>query len=410
MKRGWRSIAILVLVGIICTFAGPATAAEPKVLKIAFLIPLSGPVAALGDLWKKSLDLYIDIINERGVKIGQDTYKIQAIYADDQYSPQGAVAAANKVIFSDKVQFIASASPVNAALSPLTNANKVIFVNRNANGFTGYDPKTMPYNVYSHCLAEICAHYVYAAFKATPGVKTVGQLFAVGNKGTVDEAIARVKTFLEKNGAKALEPEWYPIGTQDFTPYLSKMNAANIDMLSVFGPPTDVLNMAKQRSAQGKKYPIVQTTSILNLKALVAAVGSDVLEGVVSEYDLPSATKMTKVSAQQLADAQKFQDIWIEKYKIPLTEISTNAIGWPLLWVSLIVDAVQQAGTIDPDGVMKTFKGGTFDTILGKLSMTGTKKYGAPVFLGNPGTASVIKGGKEVYLGEEPMTDLDKLP
>ena len=81
-----------------------------------------------------------------------------------------------------------------------------------------------------------------------------------------------------------------------------------------------------------------------------------------------------------------------------------------MLWVSLIVDAVQQAGTIDPDGVMKTFKGGTFDTILGKLSMTGTKKYGAPVFLGNPGTASVIKGGKEVYLGEEPMTDLDKLP
>ena len=269
MKRGWRLIAILVLVGIICAFAGPATAADPKVLKIAFLIPLSGPVAALGDLWKKSLDICIDILNERGVKIGQDTYKIQAIYADDQYSPQGAVAAANKVIFSDKVQFIASASPVNAALSPLTNANKVIFVNRNANGFTGYDPKTMPYNVYSHCLAEICAHYVYTAFKATPGVKTVGQLF-VGNKGTIDEAIVRVKTFLEKNGAKVLEPEWYPIGTQDFTPYLSKMNAANIDMLSVFGPPTDVLNMAKQRFAQGKKYPIVQTTSILNLKALVA--------------------------------------------------------------------------------------------------------------------------------------------
>jgi len=128
-----------------------------------------------------------------------------------------------------------------------------------------------------------------------------------------------------------LEPEWYPIGTQIY-PYLSKMNAANIDMLSVFGPPTDVLNMAKQRFAQGKKYPIVQTTSILNLKALVAAVGPDVLEALSLSTICLRQQRMTKVSAQQLADAQKFQDIWIEKYKIPLTEISTNAIGWPLLW------------------------------------------------------------------------------
>jgi ABC-type branched-subunit amino acid transport system substrate-binding protein len=410
MKKGSWMLSILVLAAVIGGLMTPALAAEPKVLKVAVLCPLSGPAAALGDLWKKSLDIYSDMINERGVKVGQDTYKIQFIYADDQYSPQGAVAAANKVIFSDKVQFIASASPINAAISPLTNANKVIFVNRNANGFMNYDPKTMPYNVYSHCLAEVCAHYVYAAFRATPGVKTVGQLFAIGNKGTVDEAIARVKTFLEKNGAKALEPEWYPIGTQDFTPYLSKMNAANIDMLSVFGPPTDVLNMAKQRFAQGKKYPIVQTTTILNLKALVGAVGPEVLEGVVSEYDLPSALKMTKVSARHLADAQKFQEMWLAKYNTPLTEISTNSFGWAMLWVSLIVDAVQQAGTIDPDGVMKTFRGGTFETIIGKLAMTGTKKYGSPVFLGNPCMASVIKGGKEVYLGEVPMTDVDNLP
>jgi ABC-type branched-subunit amino acid transport system substrate-binding protein len=410
MKKRFWLLSILILAAILCGFVTPATAAEAKVLKIGFLMPLSGSAAAIGDLFRKSLDIYCDIINERGVKVGQDTYKIQPIYADDQFSPQGAAAAANKVIFSDKVQFIASASPVNAALSPLTNANKVIFINRTANGFMNYNPNTMPYNVYSQCLGETPPHYAYAAFNATPGVKTVGQLFAVGNKGTVDEAIARTKAFLEKKGVKVLEPEWYPIGVQDFTPYLSKMNQANIDMLLIYGPSMDLLTMAKQRFAQGKRYPIVQTTGVFNLKAFTAAVSTEALEGIVSEYSLPSALKVTKVSSQQLAVAQKFQDLWLAKYKEPVTDTTTLPFGWSLVWGSLIVDAVQQAGTLDPDSLMKTFRGGTFDTITGKFAMTGTKKFGSPVFFGAPCMSSIMRGGKEVYLGEMPMTDVDNLP
>jgi ABC-type branched-subunit amino acid transport system substrate-binding protein len=423
MKKGFLLLSIIVLVAVIGSMfaacaqpaaapkpATPAASAEPKILKFGALIPMSGPAAAYGDIYKKSLDLYVQIVNETGFKVGQDTYKIQMVYADDKYNPQEAVAAANKVIFSDKVQFIISSSPTNSALTPLTNANKVIFISRNANGFTGYDPKTMPYNVYSNCLNEVSPNYGYVAYNGIPGVKTVGQLYAVGNKGTVDEAIARTKAFMENKGVKLLEPEWYPIGTQDFTPYLSKMHEANIDMLLIYGPATDLLTMAKQRFAAGKKYPIVQTTPVFNLKAFIAAAGADAIEGIVSEYDLPSSFKLTKVSDKQLAMAQKFQDLWQAQYNQQITDITTFPFGWPLLWGTLAVDAVQQAGSTDPDVVMKTVRGGTFDTSIGKLTMTGTKKYGSPVFLGNPCAASIIKGGKEVYLGEIPITDVDNLP
>jgi hypothetical protein len=181
-------------------------------------------------------------------------------------------------------------------------------------------------------------------------------------------------------------------------------------MLLIYGPSMDLLTMAKQRFAQGKRYPIVQTTGVFNLKAFTAAVSTEALEGIVSEYSLPSALKVTKVSSQQLAVAQKFQDLWLAKYKEPVTDITTLPFGWSLVWGSLIVDAVQQAGTLDPDALMKTFRGGTFDTIMGKFAMTGTKKFGSPVFFGAPCMSSMIKGGKEVYLGEMPMTDVDNLP
>ena len=119
---------------------------------------------------------------------------------------------------------------------------------------------------------------------------------------------------------------------------------------------------------------------------------------------------MTKISPKHLADMKKFRELWIAKYKDPIETISTSPFGYTMGLVSLLVDALQQAGSTDPDVLMKTFRGGTFDTLQGKFKMTGQKKHGSPVFFGSPGMASILKNGKEVYLGETPITDVDNLP
>lgn len=410
-KRSWLGTT-LILVLILGGVMGVQTvsAAEPKVLKVGVLLSLSGPAAPIGDINKKALDIYIQIINERGIKIGKESYRLDLIYADDQYSPQGAVAGANKLIFSDKVQFLTHYSPANAALSPLTNANKVILVGRTAGGFI-YDAKTMPYNVFFNLVAEVWPGLTYSACKAMPQIKTVGLLISTANKGILDEQIHRIKAFMEKRGGKILEPIWYPIGTQDFTPYLAKLHEGNVDLITVAGPAPDVMAVAKLRQSQGKHYPITQTGGYANLKAFLAAMGSyEFSNNIVSEYNAPWEYKVTKISPKHLADIKKFRELWQAKYKDPIETISTTPFGYTMSQISLIVDALQQAGTIDPDVLMKTFRGGTFDTLQGKFKMTGQKKHGSPVFFGSPGGASILKDGKEVYLGETPITDVDNLP
>ena len=39
-------------------------------------------------------------------------------------------------------------------------------------------------------------------------------------------------------------------------------------------------------------------------------------------------------------------------------------------------EVLEQAGTTDPDAVMKTLRGGTFDSFLGRFTLTGKRFYG----------------------------------
>ena len=75
--------------------------------------------------------------------------------------------------------------------------------------------------------------------------------------------------------------------------------------------------------------------------------------------------------------------------------------------LSQYLECAQKAGTTDPDVMMKTFKGGTFDSFLGRYTYMGTKTYGAPVVFGYPCAMGEIKGDKEVYIGEYPLVDAD---
>jgi hypothetical protein len=69
----------------------------------------------------------------------------------------------------------------------------------------------------------------------------------------------------------------------------------------------------------------------------------------------------------------------------------------------ILSQAMQKAGTVDDtDKIMKAIRGGTFDTTIGKWTMSGEKTWGSPVVFGTPAALCVIKGDKEVYLSEHP--------
>jgi branched-chain amino acid transport system substrate-binding protein len=87
---GVLAVGLLVLA---CGAAVFATGTSEKVVKIAFIGPLTGPNAAVGIGAKNSFELKVNEVTAKG----DFPYKVQVVYEDDASDPATGVAAANKV-------------------------------------------------------------------------------------------------------------------------------------------------------------------------------------------------------------------------------------------------------------------------------------------------------------------------
>ena len=129
------------------TTAGPATtgggtattaapAGEVKTLKIGTVMPLTGPLSVVSLAFTRGWEIYADEVNAAGgVKIGNDTYKLEFINEDSKGSAEGASTAATKLVNQDKVQLIIGGilESEMAAVYQVTGPAGVLYARPNAN-------------------------------------------------------------------------------------------------------------------------------------------------------------------------------------------------------------------------------------------------------------------------------------
>ena len=86
----------------------PTTAsAAAKTVKIGFLAPLTGEVAAWGLPGLYGCEIWAERVNAAGgVQIGDDTYTFEFVSYDNEYAPDKARTGATQLIFEDEVKFI----------------------------------------------------------------------------------------------------------------------------------------------------------------------------------------------------------------------------------------------------------------------------------------------------------------
>lgn len=99
--------------------AGLTTAEEVKTLLVGDINPMTGPGAYWGIGAHRAQEVNADKINKTGgIVVQGQRYHMKFIAEDDKYSGAGGVAAANKLIFSDKVKYI---------VGPLASASIMAF-------------------------------------------------------------------------------------------------------------------------------------------------------------------------------------------------------------------------------------------------------------------------------------------
>lgn len=93
---------ILCLAAVWCV--SPCAWSAEKVLKVGFNIPMTGDIPKVGEGSKFAAEMLKDQVNSAGgIKVGNDTYKLEFIYEDNEAKAESATAAALKLITKDNV-------------------------------------------------------------------------------------------------------------------------------------------------------------------------------------------------------------------------------------------------------------------------------------------------------------------
>ncbi|WP_421697330.1 ABC transporter substrate-binding protein [Ancylobacter sp.] len=211
----------------------PATAAENE-LKIGFVGVTSGPAAAWGTSNVRSMQVRADWLNELGgVKIGDDTYKINVVTFDDQKDPKRAIAGMEKMA-QEGIHYVVGPNVDDgaAAVRPVAESKGIIY-------FPYAFPKELYTKPASNAVLGMIANYqsapaIYKYLKENKGVKKVA--FIAANESDPlsqrDGGVAAAKAL----GLEVVaQNDTYPNDTRDFTPVLTPIIRLKPDLLVLSG-------------------------------------------------------------------------------------------------------------------------------------------------------------------------------
>src|SRR5215475_9177279 len=242
MKR-----ALLACCATLALATTPAVA-QQKTIKIGFISTFSGPPAAIGNDMRNSFELGLDHV---GRKLGG--LPVEVIYEDDAFKPDIGVQKTQKLIESDKVDFLVGyiwSNVLLASLKPIVDSKTfTIVTNAGAAQLAG----------------ELCSPYVFSTSwqnEQTPaavgqymnqkGLKTV---FLIGpNYVAGKEMLTGV---METFKGKAIGQELTRWPDQlDFSAELSKARAAKPDAIFAFYPGGAGIQFVTQYAQSGLKGQI----------------------------------------------------------------------------------------------------------------------------------------------------------
>ena len=227
--------------------AGPSLA-QQKTIKIGFVSTFSGPTAVIGNDMRNSFELALDHL---GRKMGG--LPVEVIYEDDGQKPEVGKQKTDKLIESDKVDFIAGyiwSNVLLASLKPIVDS-KTFLVIANAGPSQVAGELCSP-TVFSTSWQNDQTPQAMGTYMNTKGVKSVyliGPNYAAGK----DMLAGVASTFKGKVVGQDLTT--WP-SQLDFSAELAKAKAAKPDAIFVFYPGRAGVQFLAQYAQAGLKGTI----------------------------------------------------------------------------------------------------------------------------------------------------------
>jgi branched-chain amino acid transport system substrate-binding protein len=338
-------------------------AAKDRIL-VGATLPLTGAEARVGGFFKEGYDLAFEEVNKKGgLEVGGKKLPVQLILQDDTSTQATAVSLADRLVNSDKVDFLLGtySSHLVEAQSTVGEENRVPYVNGGGGatkiykrGFKYLFGLISPVELLGTTLMQWIDEQQQGGKLPRPAkIALLWENTAHGKdfrKGVSDFAAQ------SKGGYEISVDESFELNGKDFGALLGKVKAANVDLFLVDAHLPDYITMHRQYVAAGMCHPVVTYGARGAEKDAIEALGKEntayVLSGVWWSNQL----------AQKGGASKEFVDAFKAKYGANRNPEWFQALGYETARV--LFGAIQKAGKVDREAVRKALETTKFPSLL----------------------------------------------
>jgi branched-chain amino acid transport system substrate-binding protein len=351
---------------------------ETNDIRIGVNAEITGSKPTVGDSCKKAAELLAARVNAAGgLKVGDKKYPVTLFIEDNEDKPEAAAAMAKKLISQDNVLAIigpnASGNAIPAAR--ICEDAKVIMITP-----WSTNPKTTEHlkYVFRACFLDDFQGEVMAKFaRDNMKARTAAVLYDVASEYNKGIAEFFKKSF-EKMGGQVVAFESYTKDDKDFSSQLTKIKAANPDVLFLPNYYNEVPLQAQQARRLGITCPLIGSDS-WGSSELLSLGGKDLEGGFFSTHYAPDIAT---------PKAHEFIKDYEAKYGKKPDDVAALTYDSG----QLLLAAIAKAGSLDRQKVRDALA-----TISEFEGVTGTMKFSGT---GDPVKSAVIiqiKDGKFKY-------------
>lgn len=353
---------------LVCAPAGAALAQD---VLLGASVQLTGPVANTGRYYRDAYQLAIDKINAAGgVKIGGQSHKLALRLYDNQSDVNLSVRQYTRLVTEDKVNLLLGPFASNFALadSAVSEKYKIPMVE---GGGASDQIFARKFNYIFGTLAPASNYFgstVEMLKSLKPEPKSVALLYA---DDAFDVSVAEgTRPKLKQAGLNVVMDERYSTNATDFNSLLSQIKSKNVDVVLVAGHETEILNFVRQAKSLAVAPKLYSFTVGVPSEDFRKALGKDADYAFGMTAWLPTPT----LKDRWFGDAQQFAKEYKAKFGYdPDYHAASGAAD-----VEALVQAMEDADSIDPQKVRDALAKIKFDSLYGPIAFNAQGQIDLP--------------------------------
>ena len=372
--------------------------AQAKTVKIGFLAPLTGEVAAWGLPGLYGCEIWAEQVNAAGgVDIGGEPHMVELVSYDNEYAPDKARTGATKLIAEDEVKFIMMlGGDTWPAVQPVAERSGMLVSTLLPSDLTP-DTTTLIAPCEVHPIYNVTGVEWLAENK--PDLKTA--VICAQEDSLGRPSVATYLAAFEAAGIEVIDQIFFDISTTDFAPVMTAMLADNPDIVCLDTAYADYVHpLCEQAFQQGFKGQMISCTADF-YEQIIEKTSKEFMEGFIfqfPDFDDPALNDPRITFQNPNAFFEEYNKRWPGEW---------GAVSWEYASVlDLWKAGAEKAGSVEPGDVLAAMKeGGAGLHAFGEAKWWGKELFGIDNALVGDWPVVVIEDGKAVIKGFKSIPD-----